>query len=213
MTADIWVFLVGIWRSYMCLGLHIYDHRYMSINCWYMTIIYVSWFTHIWVTIYEYYLLVYDGHICVWPRTYMIQYGESYMCLFMLIYDGSYMIELDYHMSVNIWSYVLVYDLHVYDSLHVYDAHIWSCRHMTLIYDPFFPWDAEYYFTFDGRFWTLIYLVRTLFYYFLRTRIFYTLRILFIYILRTCYWFTFYGCYLEGRVTDLVKIRFTDNYS
>ena len=125
MTAHIWVV------SLHFLGL-IYVHSYMSQNAHICVHIY-EYKTHIWVHIYvhgnSYTWLIY---VCT---------GQSYVCH---AYDRTYMFPALLSYVSNIWSYVAVYDRHVYDYVLVYDTHIWVHRHMTLIYESVFPWDAVY---------------------------------------------------------------------
>ena len=90
------------------------------------------------------FMFVYDRHIWVFPYTYMSTVTDSYMCMSFFGIWRTYMIKLDYHMSANIWSYVHVYDLHVYDSRVRIWSHIWVCRHMTVIYESVYRWDAAF---------------------------------------------------------------------
>ena len=124
MITLIWVFTVGIWCSYMCMTKHIYDFPYMSIDCWYMMIIYECAETHIWLLIYEYLMLVYDDHIWVFPHN-----PNRHMTLiyeyFSLVYDT--------HICVIIYSYMTVTYTHIWVFFNCI-WHSYMCR-VILIYD------------------------------------------------------------------------------
>lgn len=125
-------------QSYMSIWL-IYVQSYTS-NTHICGFIY-EYITHIWAHIYEYQESYMSAHIWVVSLGCLIYVSSklSYVCH---TYDCTYMFPARLSYVGNIWSYIAVYDWHVYDSVLVYDTHIWVHRHMTLIYESVCPWDV-----------------------------------------------------------------------
>ena len=116
---------VRIWLSYMSICIHIYEYRYLThicaCLCSYMTVIYVYFYTHIWVPLFT--------HICVCLCLYMIKnthiwrsYTNKYTHIWasytnttILIYEYTYIrrhIACSYvsvHICVSLCTYMSTY--------------------------------------------------------------------------------------------------------
>ena len=112
MITHIWLHIYDCTYMIACIWLHIYDFTYMIV--------------HIWLHVYD----------CTYMSTNLIIYLHKIYH----VYDTHIWFQLKDHIR-TVWSYVHVYDLHVYDSVHVYDTHIWVFRHMILIYESVSLWD------------------------------------------------------------------------